>query len=164
MRTARIFRTRFLLLAAVAVAAPLGALAGTYTEPGVYPGTSCKYYGPQSEDTFFTTGGNNTALRNSDAAIQGVTCPTIRTMPGENNVRYGKMDLSGLRWTTTDCDLNSTSYDGQTKTVAPTAALTSDTTLVTSRFTWARWSVEPYASVAFSCNAQPREWIFRYEL
>jgi hypothetical protein len=166
MKIARISRTHRLLVAvAVALTAPLGAVAGTYIEPGVYPGSSCKLYAPQSEDTFFTTsGGNNTGLRNADTEVQIISCPAIRTIPGQNYVRSGKIDVSGLTWTTTDCDLSSTSYDGQTKTVAPTAALTSDPTKVTSRYTWGTWTVQPYASVAFSCYAQPREWIFRYEL
>jgi hypothetical protein len=132
-----------------------------------YPGSNCKWYGPQSLDNDFVySGGNATGIKNGSGAAKKIVCPMMKRM------NYGGMDpgideafltYSGgsTAWASSGCSLRATGENGTSaeEWVAPTP------TLGAHGIVWAAWSVPDFASYAFYCASMPvDQWIYKYEI
>jgi hypothetical protein len=132
-----------------------------------YPGSNCKWYGPQSLDNDFTySGGNSTGIKNGSGSAKKVVCPAARrgNHGGQNSgISEAFLTYSGgsTAWASSNCSLRATGENGtaQEEWEAPSPTLGAD------GIVWGTWAVPNLASYAFYCQYMPAgEWIFKYDI
>jgi hypothetical protein len=124
-----------------------------------YPGSVCKYYGIQENDTFLsgTAGsggnGNGTAFKNTSGSSHAVVCPLPRLIPTTTpsaGVEGVVVNATGTSWVDTDCTFRMTSWDGEDEWVAATPDLWVSGN--NSQFGWEGMSIDDWASYAVWCG------------
>jgi hypothetical protein len=144
----------------------LGAESGA-TILYIAPGSACKYYSVQGNDSFFsTTGSNFNGIHNSGTTAVGAVCPSVRDgLTFAPTVAQAVVDGNSA-WIPTTCNRLAVDLSGQTFATAPTPQMQSLSGY--HIISWANWAPTgggfgsgPHTQVIF-CKVPVGASIFNY--
>lgn len=152
------------LLGSVSVVGDADAFCQGVFNDWTYPGSMCRFYGPEAGDAFFAVTGGGTSLRNTSPSTQSIVCPV--PTPSITDVKgfsLAEISLSGTGYDASACGVHATSWDGTSTFVAPTPIVHVNGSK--SDFVWDESCTLAPAASSFvvSCDIQANSLVYKYE-